>query len=40
MIKFGGDPDHGSRPDTDPGLYRNTDKTCLGRGMHCPSASS
>jgi len=25
-------------PDTDP--YRDTGKTCLGRGMHCPGASS
>ena len=24
--------------DTDP--YRDTGKTCCGRGMHCPSASS
>jgi len=23
-------------PDTDPDPYRDTDKTCLGRGMHCP----
>ena len=28
-LNFGGDPaDH-----------RDTDKTCLGRGMHCPSVS-
>jgi len=27
---FGGDPDP----------YRDTGKTCLGGGMHCPSASS
>jgi len=27
-------------PDTDPDPYRNTGKTCLGGGMHCPSASS
>jgi len=40
MIKFGGDPDHGSGPDMDPGLYRDTGKTCLGRGMHSPSVSS
>jgi len=25
-------------PDTNP--YRDTGKTCLGRGMQCPSASS
>jgi len=25
-------------PDRDP--YRDTGKTCLGGGMHCPSASS
>ena len=24
----------------DPDPYHNTGKTCLGRGMHCPSASS
>ena len=24
----------------DPDPYRDTDKTCLGGGMHCPSASS
>jgi len=29
MIKFGGDPDP----------YRDTSKTCLGGGMHCPSSS-
>jgi len=26
--------------DTDLNAYCDTDKTCLGRGMHCPSASS
>jgi len=26
--------------DTDPDMNRDTDKTCLGGGMHCPSASS
>jgi len=26
--------------DPDPNPYRDTDKTCLGRGMHCSSASS
>jgi len=31
-LNFGGNPDHD--------LYRDTGKTCLGRGMHCPSASS
>jgi len=30
------DPD----TDLDPDPYGNTDKTCLGGGMHCPSASS
>ena len=30
-LNFGGDPD------TDP--YRDTGKTCVGGGMHCPSAS-
>jgi len=24
----------------DPDTYRDTGKTCLGRGVHCPSASS
>jgi len=33
-LNFGGNPD----PDTD--LYRDTGKTCLGRGMQCRSASS
>ena len=28
----------GRNPDQDP--YRDTGKTCLGGGMHCPSASS
>ena len=34
------DPD--TEPDTDTDLdpYRDTGKTCLGGGMHCPSASS
>ena len=27
-------------PNTDPDPYRDTGKTCLGGGMHCPSASS
>jgi len=27
-------------PDTDPDTYRDTGKTCLGGGMHCPSTSS
>jgi len=26
--------------DLDPDTYHDTDKTCLGGGMHCPSASS
>jgi len=34
LLNFGGDPD----PDSDP--YHDTGKTCLGGGMHCPSASS
>jgi len=25
--------------DPDPNPYRDTGKTCLGGGMHCPSAS-
>jgi len=29
------DPD--MDPDTDPDPYRDTGKTCLGGGMHCPS---
>jgi len=43
-LNFGGDPDQGSgygfggNPDPDPCRY--TGKTCLGEGMHCPSASS
>ena len=36
---LGGDPDHGSGY-ADPDPYRDTGKTCLGRGMHFPSASS
>jgi len=27
-------------PDRDPDPYCDTGKTCLGGGMHCPSASS
>ena len=35
LLNFDGDPDHGSGYlDPDPGM------TCLGGGMHCPSASS
>jgi len=30
--------DFGADPDPDP--YRDTGKTCLGGGMHCPSSSS
>jgi len=30
----------GSRMDPDPYPYRDTGKTCLGGGMHYPSASS
>jgi len=26
--------------DPDPDPYRDTNKTCLGGGMHCPNASS
>jgi len=36
-LNFGGDPDLGSGI-LDP--YRDAGKTCLGGGMHCPSASS
>jgi len=45
-LNFGGHPDNGSGsgyksdPDIDPDPYRDTGKTCLGEGMHCPSASS
>jgi len=46
-LNFGGDPDHGSGytdpdmdPDPNPDSYRDTGKTCLCGGMHCPSASS
>jgi len=35
-LNFGGDLDM----DPDPDPYRDTGKTCLGGGMHCPSASS
>jgi len=35
-----GDPDHGSViTDPDPDPYSDTSKTCLGGGMHYPSAS-
>ena len=40
-LNFGGDPNHGSEYGSrylDP--CRDTGKTCLGGGMHCPSASS
>jgi len=41
-LNFDGDPD--TDPYTDPypypDPYRDTGKTCLGGGMHCPSASS
>ena len=37
-LNFGGDSIHGADPDPDPD--RDTGKTCLGRSMHCPSASS
>ena len=42
-LNFGGDPvtdpdtDSDSVSDSDP--YFDTSKTCLGGGMHCPSAS-
>jgi len=36
VIKFLWWSDHGYDPNLDP----NTDKTCLGGGMHCPSACS
>jgi len=36
------DPNPDTDRDTDPNRdpYRETGKTCLGGGMHCPSASS
>ena len=34
VLTFDGDPD------TDPDPYRDTGKTYLGGGMHCPNASS
>ena len=37
-LNFGGDLDQ--NPDTDPDPSRDTGKTCLGSGMHYPSASS
>jgi len=33
LLTFGGDPD------TDTDTVPDLGKTCLGRGMHCPSAS-
>jgi len=33
------DPDPFSDPDPFPDTYRDTCKTCLDGGMHCPSAS-
>jgi len=36
-VNFGGDLD--TDPNPDPEQYRDTSKTCLGGGMHCPSAS-
>ena len=41
-LHFGGDPIRDPDPNTDPDsdLYRDTGKTCLSGGMHCPSASS
>ena len=35
-LNFGGNPDHGSGS----GSVCNTGKTCLGGGVHCPSAAS
>jgi len=43
LLNFGGDPNHRSVSGlriTDPYPDRDTSKTCLGIGMHCPSASS
>jgi len=41
MIKnFGGDPDHGFGYASGSGPIRDTAKTCLGGGMHCPNASN
>jgi len=37
-LNFGGDLDHKSGWHLDQ--YHGTGKTCLGGGMHCPSASS
>ena len=37
-LNFGGDPDLYTDDDTDPD--RDTGKTCLGGGLHCPTASS
>jgi len=41
-LNFGGDPNWITYPgpDTDPDLDRDKGKTNLGRGMHCPNASS
>ena len=39
-LNFGGDPDHESGYGYGSGRYRDTGKTCLGGGKHCPSASS
>jgi len=36
-LNFGGDPGLGCGI---PDPYRDTGETCLGGGMHCPSASS
>ena len=33
------DPDTDPDVDRDPDPYRDTGKTCLGGGIHCPSAS-
>ena len=37
-LNFGGDLDSDLDMDLDPDC--NTGKTCIGGGMHCPSASS
>jgi len=34
------DPNMDPNMDPDPDPYRDTSKTCLGGGMHCPNASS
>jgi len=36
LLNFGGDQDPDTNPDPDLDPYRDTGKTCLGGGMHCP----